>query len=252
MARVAELVISLDDLSDPQVVALLEGHLEQMREVSPPESVHALDVEALRAPEITFWAARDGDEVVGVVELPTDEADLVFVSSEAQLLRFAAKLVRPQGRAAGGMAGINLAAGAKVVWFGAVDLNVKDGEWGNVVVTVSGSSSALPGTQTGSAKVTPFAEYPAKGRATGGVRCHRFTRGEDTLLLAWAGPSPAHAATSTGAAVDLPPSDSRRDGSGLPLKKAVAAISGPRPVFGASEPEEGAETSGDTETPPEA
>ncbi|MCE0537310.1 DNA topoisomerase IV subunit A [Kineosporia rhizophila] len=190
---------------------------------------------------------REGDEVVGVVELPTDEADLVFISSEAQLLRFSAKLVRPQGRAAGGMAGINLAAGAKVVWFGAVDLNVKDGEWGNVVVTISGSSSALPGTQTGAAKLTPFAEYPAKGRATGGVRCHRFVKGEDSLLLAWAGPAPAHAAGATGAAVDLPAPDQRRDGSGVPLKAAVVAISGPRPVFGATDPEEGAE---ETETLP--
>ncbi|MBT0769222.1 DNA topoisomerase IV subunit A [Kineosporia sp. J2-2] len=198
---------------------------------------------------------RDGDEVVGVVELPTDEAELVFISSEAQLLRFSAKLVRPQGRPAGGMAGINLPGGARVVWFGAVDLSVKDGEWGNVVVTVSGSSSALPGTQTGAAKVTPFAEYPAKGRATGGVRCHRFVKGEDTLLLAWAGPAPAVAASSTGAAVALPVPDSRRDGSGLPLKKSVVAIAGPRPVFGvgAAEPGESTtvddESTGDTEAP---
>ena len=36
--------------------------------------------------------------------------------------------------------------------------------------------------------MTPYAEYPAKGRATGGVRCHRFLKGEDLLVLAWAGP----------------------------------------------------------------
>jgi DNA gyrase subunit A len=170
---------------------------------------------------------KDGDEVIGAVELGAHPADLVFITSDAQLLRFGADLVRPQGRAAGGMAGINLAAGASVIWFGAVDLSVKDGEWGNVVVTVSGSSSALPGTQTGSAKVTPFAEYPAKGRATGGVRCHRFTRSEDTLLLAWAGPSPAQAAGPTGAAVELPAQDSRRDGSGVALRKPVTSVAGP-------------------------
>jgi DNA gyrase subunit A len=178
---------------------------------------------------------RDGDEVVGAVELalpagaenPT--ADLVFITSDAQLLRFGAAVVRPQGRAAGGMAGVNLAGSARVVWFGAVDLSVKDGEWGNLVLTISGSSSALPGVQTGAVKVTPFAEYPAKGRATGGVRCHRFLRGEDTLLLAWAGPAPAMAAGPTGAAVALPETDSRRDGSGIPLAKPVAAVSGPPP-----------------------
>jgi DNA gyrase subunit A len=170
---------------------------------------------------------RDGDEVIGAVELSSRPADLIFITSDAQLLRFSAELVRPQGRAAGGMAGINLGSGARVIYFGTVDLSVKDGEWGNVVVTISGSTSALPGTQTGAAKVTPFAEYPAKGRATGGVRCHRFVRSEDTLLLAWAGPSPAQAAGPTGAAVELPAQDSRRDGSGVALRKVVTAVAGP-------------------------
>jgi DNA gyrase subunit A len=171
---------------------------------------------------------RDGDEVVGAAELRDPEnTDLVFVTSDAQLLRYGAEVVRPQGRAAGGMAGINLNGTARVIYFGTVDLRVKDGEWGNVVVTVSGSTSALPGTQTGSAKVTPFAEFPAKGRATGGVRCHRFLKNEDTLLVAWAGPSPAQAATSSGAAVALPEQDPRRDGSGAPLLKAIHSISGP-------------------------
>ena len=179
---------------------------------------------------------RDGDEVVGAVELGASAADLVFITSDAQLLRFSADLVRPQGRAAGGMAGINLASGARVLYFGAADLTVKDGEWGNVVVTVSGSTSALPGTQTGAAKVTPFAEYPAKGRATGGVRCHRFVRGEDTLLLAWAGPSPAQAAGPTGAAVDLPTPDSRRDGSGVALRKPIDAVAGPSAASTATDP----------------
>jgi DNA gyrase subunit A len=176
---------------------------------------------------------RDGDEVIGAIELGGSPADLVFITSDAQLLRFSADLVRPQGRAAGGMAGINLGSGARVIYFGAVDLSVKDGEWGNVVVTISGSTSALPGTQTGAAKVTPFAEYPAKGRATGGVRCHRFVRGEDTLLLAWAGPSPAAAAGPTGSGVELPTQDSRRDGSGVPLRRVVAAVAGPTTGFGA-------------------
>ena len=67
-----------------------------------------------------------------------------------------------------------------------------------MVVTVSGSSTALPGTEPGSVKVTPFAEYPAKGRATGGVRCHRFLKGEDTLVLAWVGRGPAMAAAESG------------------------------------------------------
>ncbi len=123
----------------------------------------------------------DGDEVVGGVELTTGEEELCFVSGEAQLLHFGASAVRPQGRQGSGMAGIKLAAGDSVVWFGA--LAADDA----VVVTASGSSTALPGTDAGSVKVTPFSEYPGKGRATGGVRCHRFLRGR----TCWCSPGPA-------------------------------------------------------------
>jgi DNA gyrase subunit A len=96
-----------------------------------------------------------------------------------------------------------------------------------VVVTVSGSSSALPGTQAGSVKVTAFSEFPAKGRATGGVRCHRFLRGEDQLIFAWAGPAPALAAADSGTPVDLPEPVGRRDGSGLPGSQPIVACAGP-------------------------
>ena len=82
-----------------------------------------------------------------------------------------------------------------------------------------------PGTDAGAVKVTSFAEYPGKGRATGGVRCHRFLKGEDILLLAWAGPAPAWAAAASGAPVDLPAADGRRDGSGAPAGQPIAAVS---------------------------
>jgi putative acetyltransferase len=57
--------IRRDDLSGPQVHALLAEHLRSMHELSPPESVHALDLDALRRPEITFWSAWAGDELLG-------------------------------------------------------------------------------------------------------------------------------------------------------------------------------------------
>jgi len=164
----------------------------------------------------------EGDEVVGAVELRTGEEELVFVSTAAQLLHFPASAVRPQGRTGGGVAGLRLADGGRVAFFGAVDTG-RDG----AVVTVSGSSDSLPGTEAGSLKVTSFAEYPAKGRATGGVRCHRFLKGEDTLLVAWAGPAPPRAAATSGAPVDLPEPDNRRDGSGAPAPQPIAAVAGP-------------------------
>jgi len=164
---------------------------------------------------------KDGDEVVGALELRTGRETLCFITSDAQLLHFNADLVRPQGRAGGGMAGIKVASGEAVTWFGALDPAAA------VVVTASGSSTALPGTEPGSVKVTPFSEYPPKGRATGGVRCHRFLKGEDTLVFAWAGTAPARAAASSGAPVDLPEAIGRRDGSGTPGSQPILACAGP-------------------------
>ena len=140
---------------------------------------------------------KDGDEVV-FAAVAEDDDRLVFISSDSSLLTFEAKNVRPQGRTAGGMAGIKLAEGARVAAFnvvpaGKVAWTYEEGEngltsgSGAVVLTVAGDSDALPGTENGAAKVTPLEMYPTKGRATGGVRSQRFLKGQNTLILAWAG-----------------------------------------------------------------
>ena len=54
-----------DDLTGKKIADLLREHLENMHEITPPQSVHALDLEALRSPDITFWAAWEGDELLG-------------------------------------------------------------------------------------------------------------------------------------------------------------------------------------------
>jgi DNA gyrase subunit A len=173
--------------------------------------------------DLEVIALRDGDTIVGAVELRTGEEDLVFVTDDAQLLRFQASMVRPQGRPAGGMAGIKVGDRQRVLSFTAVDPGVEA-----VVVTVAAySGDALFGSEHGTAKVTPFAEYPRKGRATGGVRCQRFLKGETTLRLAWAGPAPARAADAKGQPVPLPDLDPRRDGSGTPLPKPIDVVGGP-------------------------
>jgi DNA gyrase subunit A len=177
------------------------------------------------ASDFEVIALKDGDRVVGAVQLVSDAQDLVFITSDAQLLRFGAASVRPQGRAAGGMAGIRLAARASVVWFGAVDPGDSTAE----VVTVAGRSGALPGTTAATVKVSAYAEFPPKGRATGGVRCHRFLKGEDALVLAWAGPGPARGATDAGTPVELGPPAGRRDGSGERITQPLAAIGGSAP-----------------------
>jgi putative acetyltransferase len=57
--------IRIDDLRGPEIRALLEDHLAEMHRHSPPESVHALDVDALRKPAVTFWAAWSGLDLAG-------------------------------------------------------------------------------------------------------------------------------------------------------------------------------------------
>jgi DNA gyrase subunit A len=162
----------------------------------------------VRSDEFEVIGLRDGDEVVGAAWLSDGAETLAFVASDASLLRFGVGLVRPQGPKGGGMAGINLAGDAEVVFFGAVRTD-DPGHGDPMVVTSTGRA----------AKVTPFSEYPAKGRATGGVRAHRFLKGDGRLALAWIGPRPA-GSTTTGEPVDLPAGDSRRDGSGT-------AVAGP-------------------------
>ena len=168
--------------------------------------------------EVEVIGMKPGDVVVGAAEAP-DDAELVFVTTDAQLLRFPASAVRPQGAPAGGMAGIKLGAGASVLFFGAVTP-----ETDAVVATVSGGESVLPGTEPGRAKVSAFGEYPAKGRATGGVRAHAFLKGEDRLTVAWVGPEPALAVDPTGAVRKLPESGARRDASGQPVDGVIGSI----------------------------
>ena len=169
-------------------------------------------------PEIEIIVLRDGDRVVGAAPA-SDAAELVFIADDAQLLRFDASSVRPQGRSAGGMAGIRLSDGARVIAFAVVGGSAFDA----VVVTVAGSTAALAGTDAGSAKVSAFTEFPAKGRATGGVRAQRLLRGEDALTLAWVGSDP-RAVGSDGAVRALPEPGAKRDASGQPLDAVVGAI----------------------------
>ena len=176
-----------------------------------------------------------GDEVVGAADLGPRPASVetgtegighpqgswaVFVTSDAQLLRFDLTAVRAQGRQAGGVAGIRLAPGAEALFFG-VPADPESAE----VVTVAGSSEALPGTSPAIVKVTPLRLFPAKGRATGGVRCMRFVKGQDCLVRAWVGTAPS-AAGSGGTPVDLPDPDLRRDGSGTATGSAIAGLGG--------------------------
>ncbi|MGC5345361.1 DNA gyrase/topoisomerase IV subunit A [Streptomyces sp. DT24] len=201
---------TLDEASPGLAIGTLQGVVKR---VVPDYPANKEELEVI--------GLKDGDRIVGAVELRTGEEDLVFITSDAQLLRYPAAQVRPQGRPAGGMAGVKLTAGAEVLAFTAVDPAADA-----LVFTVAGSHGTLDDSAV-TAKLTPFDQYPRKGRATGGVRCQRFLKGEDVLVFAWAGETPARAAQKNGTPTDLPELDPRRDGSGVPLAKPVAVIAGP-------------------------
>jgi len=169
-------------------------------------------------PDFEVIVLKPGDELVGATQ-GADDDELIFVTNDAQLLRFAASTVRPQGYAAAGMAGVNLSAKASVLFFGAV-ARADD----VVAVTVSTSTATIAGVDPGRAKVSEISEFPSKGRATGGVRAHSFLKGEDALALAWVGPAPAVAVGTDGSIRHLPEPRSKRDASGSPLDAAIGSI----------------------------
>lgn len=156
--------------------------------------------------DIELISLKDDDELISISPV-LDSSKLVFISNAANLLVFEAKQVRPQGLPASGMAGINLGAD-RAIFFG-----VSNG--GETVVTAANSAHSLGATDPGSHKLTPLSAFPEKGRATQGVRCQRFLKGEDQLYFA--------ALSKKGEVLDLDGSkmetaepDSRRDASGTP------------------------------------
>jgi len=159
---------------------------------------------------------KEGDRVVGAA-VASDDDHIVFITSTGQLLNYSAADVRPQGAGAGGVAGISLGAEASVICATAARRDLA------TVVTISGSSVQLPGTESARVKLTSLAEFPTKGRGTSGVRAHSFLKGEDLLRSAFVGLHP-RAMGSRGQAVALPEERSKRDGSGSVLEGSVSAL----------------------------
>jgi putative acetyltransferase len=75
------LKIVVDDLSGPEIAEFLEEHVQEMRSITPLESKHALDLDGLRKPEITFWSVLDGDTLVGCGAIKRLDADHAEVKS---------------------------------------------------------------------------------------------------------------------------------------------------------------------------
>ena len=155
------------------------------------------------------------DYLVGAVQTADDSGNIILITDDAQLLHFPANTVRATGRQAGCVAGIKLAKGAKVIYGNVIDPVAQ-----TLVATVAGKDAAT----ANSLKVSSLSEFPAKGRATGGIRCHKFLSGEKYLVTAGAGNAPIHAATSTGGFVEVKDKLAKRDATGTVLSKSVAAL----------------------------
>lgn len=159
----------------------------------------------LRTDEFEIMSLRTGDEIIGGGWC-ADGDELVFVSETSNLLRYPATQVRPQGRSGGGMTGMKLAANTQVLSFNVVPSDTLD--------------TAVVFTHTGtSAKTTLFSEYPPKGRGTGGVRSHKFLKGETRLVKTHVGDGVA-VTGSDGKELDIEGLAGKRDGSGRPLQPA--------------------------------
>lgn len=165
----------------------------------------------VRSDEFDVIGLAKDDELIAAVWAGTDlkNSEIVLLSTDSSLLKFPAEKVRPQGLSGAGVAGIKLAEGAHVI---AANYLASDEIETAAVVTFTGQSF----------KQTPYKLYPAKGRATGGVRSHRFLKGEDILTVAAVTSNPI--AFNGATKVDLPAVDNRRDGSGAKATSPVTVI----------------------------
>jgi DNA gyrase subunit A len=156
---------------------------------------------------------KDGDRVVFACSQQasvSDTSDVVLVADSAQLLRTGCADVPVQGLSSAGVKGMKLTEGSKVLAAGLLEPGADP-----VVVTVS---------DTGALKVSAAADYPQKGRGTGGVRCQTFRKTETRLAVAGFGdPLPVAIGTS-GSQVDYPAERVRRDAPGATPEETVSGF----------------------------
>ncbi|MBM6590217.1 DNA topoisomerase IV subunit A [Brevibacterium sp. RIT 803] len=227
-----ETVLGLIDLDREFVVGTAGGVVKRVSVAARPNK--------------SEWEAitlKGKDSVIGVAQpKDIDESLAVFVTSNAQLLAFDASGLRAQGWNASGVAGMKVAAEARALFFGMTPKEAKTDEDGDAdtsigtfaVVTVA-SGENFYGAPSSSIKVSDFSEYPTKGRATSGVRAHKFLKGETELSLAWVGDTP-QAAAQAGGARTLPTEMSKRDATGSPLESKIDVIGTVPRLGGAEDP----------------
>ena len=158
----------------------------------------------------------------GAAEVLSADDDLIFITAQAQLLRFPATAVRPQGAppagwpASGWRRRIASPSSVSSLCWGGDRRHVERGHVRRI--------ARHPGRRP---EGGPYAEYPPKGRGTGGVRAHRFLKGEGRPGAGLGRRSPARASAANGVAIELPAATGKQDGSGIPAASIIDSIAGP-------------------------
>jgi DNA gyrase subunit A len=187
------IAVTPTDLAEGQTGGIAMGTRKGVVKIAAPQW-------PMRSDDFSIMNLDADDEILSARWVDdVKAADLVFVSSDSSLLTFSADKVRPQGLSGAGMAGMKLAPEQTVIVFSVV---LADEKAKTMVTTYTGQTI----------KTSAFSEFPAKGRATGGVRSHKFLRGESSLRLASVSVGGLLYA-SDGKEVPLP-KPSKRDASG--------------------------------------
>lgn len=160
----------------------------------------------VRSDDFSVISLDADDEILSARWVEDSNAyEFCFIADNSNLLRFEGKNVRPQGLSGSGMAGIKLVEGSKAISF-------------SVIAKIEKSASLVITCTDKTIKATPYDLYSVKGRASQGMRSHKFLKGETELVRSIVSPTGTLFAAD-GSIVPLPAVDQRRDGSGSPLQK---------------------------------
>jgi DNA gyrase subunit A len=193
-----------------EVVSIIDPKESDIFLFTSNGQVKMIDAELLTKNGVSIIKLKNNDSVVGAASVgkKVKKFELVAVTSNAQLIRFDGKVLNPQGISAAGVAGMKLEEGAKVIYF--------------TVITQVAELSLMTMTDKGSIKRSKMEEFPAKGRATGGVRCMGLKKAETEIVAAIVGAKLVIA--SDVGLVNEPKNILRRDASGESIKETPLAI----------------------------
>lgn len=204
----AEDVVGLTAAGDPLVLVSKSGVVKRLTDDSPSQAQLAKASTGL-----SLVSLGDKDQLVLTARCSPDD-EVVFISSDAQLLRMRASQVRPQGRSATGMSGIKLRAGASVVAAAAVS---DPSRYGVAVVTDASNG-----------KWSQLSDYPLLGRATSGVRAVTLKKADTNIATAFVGENPPLLVSFKNKISTFSWPLAKRDASGSPLPLAVKQLVSPQ------------------------